>query len=151
VPLSARASIRFNAKYDSNKIDESDSHDWKHDEQRISPLRGIKIDCSEESENADDSIRFNPEFDSNEIDESDLHPLKHDEPTRPPPRQTNSFHWPRSLRAIGRKIQKGITDAEAVASLHCRYCVCNIDACRDIIVMDTIDLLIYVFTCLFVY
>jgi hypothetical protein len=27
VPLSARASIRFNAKYDSNKIDESDSHD----------------------------------------------------------------------------------------------------------------------------
>jgi hypothetical protein len=35
-------------------------------------LRGIKIDSSDEDENASDSIRVNREFDSNEIDESDL-------------------------------------------------------------------------------
>jgi hypothetical protein len=37
-------SIRFNLEFDSNEIDESDSHDSKHDEQRISTLRGITID-----------------------------------------------------------------------------------------------------------
>jgi hypothetical protein len=35
-------------------------------------LDGIKIDRSDEDENACDSIRVNREFDSNEIDESDL-------------------------------------------------------------------------------
>jgi hypothetical protein len=71
---SARASIRFKSEFDSNEIDESDSHLRKHDEQRISTLRGILIDSSEDPEdpeNADDSIRFNLEFDSNEIDESE--------------------------------------------------------------------------------
>jgi hypothetical protein len=52
-------------------------------------------------------------------------------------------------------MQKRISDAEAVASLHCHSRICNIDACRDIMVTDTIDLSIYaficVFTCLFVY
>jgi hypothetical protein len=38
-----------------------------------STFRGIAIDSSDESENADDSIRINREFDSNEIDKSDLH------------------------------------------------------------------------------
>jgi hypothetical protein len=37
-------SIRFNPEFDSNEIDESDSHSSKHDEQRISTLRGISID-----------------------------------------------------------------------------------------------------------
>jgi hypothetical protein len=41
VPKSARASIRFNLESDSNEIDESDSHDEKHDEPRISIVRGI--------------------------------------------------------------------------------------------------------------
>jgi hypothetical protein len=44
VPLSPRVSIRFNIEFDSNEIDESDSHPWKHFEQRISTLRGITID-----------------------------------------------------------------------------------------------------------
>jgi hypothetical protein len=34
-------------------------------------VRGIKIDSSDESENADDSIRVNRELDSNEMDESE--------------------------------------------------------------------------------
>jgi hypothetical protein len=42
-------------------------------------FRGIKIDWSDENENANDSIRVNREFDSNEIDESDWHHEKHDE------------------------------------------------------------------------
>jgi hypothetical protein len=58
----------------------SDSQSKKHDEPRISTLRGILIDSSDEDENASDSIRVNREFDSNEIDVSDLHPEKHDEP-----------------------------------------------------------------------
>jgi hypothetical protein len=37
----------------------------------MSTLRGIKIDSSDEYENADDSIRVNREFDSNKIDEND--------------------------------------------------------------------------------
>jgi hypothetical protein len=40
----ADGSIRFNLDFDSNEIDESDSHDEKHSEQRISTLRGITID-----------------------------------------------------------------------------------------------------------
>jgi hypothetical protein len=43
VPKSARASVRFNPEFDSNEIDESDSHLEKHDEQRISIVRGISI------------------------------------------------------------------------------------------------------------
>jgi hypothetical protein len=33
---------------DSNEIDESDSHDEKQDEQRISTLRGITIDLRDD-------------------------------------------------------------------------------------------------------
>jgi hypothetical protein len=79
VPLSARASIRFDFEFDSNESDESDVHCQKHLEQRISTLREITIDWSEEFENADDSIRFKHEFDSNESDESELHHEKHSE------------------------------------------------------------------------
>jgi hypothetical protein len=43
VPLSARASIRFNLEFDSNEIDESIENE-KHFEQRILTLRGIIID-----------------------------------------------------------------------------------------------------------
>jgi hypothetical protein len=43
-------------------------------------VEGIRIDSSDECENANDSIRANLEFDSNEIDESDLHDEKHDTP-----------------------------------------------------------------------
>jgi hypothetical protein len=58
-------------------IDESDSQYEKHLDPRISTLRGIKIDSSDEYENADDSIRVNCEFDSNVTDESDLQDEKH--------------------------------------------------------------------------
>jgi hypothetical protein len=54
-------------------------HHEKHDEQRISTLRGITIDSSDDDKNANDSIRFNLEFDSNETDESLEHDEKHDE------------------------------------------------------------------------
>jgi hypothetical protein len=37
-------SIRFNRECDSNEIDVSESHLEKHDEPRISTLRGITID-----------------------------------------------------------------------------------------------------------
>jgi hypothetical protein len=47
---------------------------------RISTLRGITIDRSDEDENDSDSIRVNREWDSNEIDLSDLQLEKHDEP-----------------------------------------------------------------------
>jgi hypothetical protein len=60
--------MRVNREFDSNKSDESDVQYEKHDEQRISTLRGIKIDSSDEPENAHDSIRVNREFDSNEIE-----------------------------------------------------------------------------------
>jgi hypothetical protein len=63
--------MRASCESDSNEIDESDSHHEKHSEQRISTLRGITIDSSDDMENALDSIRINREFDSNEIDESD--------------------------------------------------------------------------------
>jgi hypothetical protein len=61
-------------------IDESDLQFAKHDDPRISTLRGITIDRSDEYENADDSIRVNRESVSNVIDESDSHPRKHDDP-----------------------------------------------------------------------
>jgi hypothetical protein len=69
----ASDSIRVNREFDSNEIDESDSHRSKHDDPKISTFRGISIDSSDDDENADDSIRVKREFDSNEIDESDLH------------------------------------------------------------------------------
>jgi hypothetical protein len=72
-------SIRVNWEGDSNESHESDLHDEKHFEQRISTFDGIIIDLSDENENADDSIRVNREFDSNDIDESDLHDEKHSE------------------------------------------------------------------------
>jgi hypothetical protein len=37
-------SIHVNREFDSNEIDESDSHDEKQDEPRISTHRGITID-----------------------------------------------------------------------------------------------------------
>jgi hypothetical protein len=49
-------------------IDESDSQDEKHFDSRISTFFGIKIDSSDEFENAFDSICVNREFDSNTID-----------------------------------------------------------------------------------
>jgi hypothetical protein len=52
-------------------IDESDPQNEKHSDPRISTLCGIKIDRSEEKENALDSIRVKCEFDSNVMDESD--------------------------------------------------------------------------------
>jgi hypothetical protein len=52
-------------------IDESDLQYEKHFDPRISTFFGIKIDSSEDSENASDSIRVNREFDSNATDESD--------------------------------------------------------------------------------
>jgi hypothetical protein len=53
-------------------IDESDLQYEKHSEPIISTFLGIKIDRSDEDENASDSIRVKCEFDSNVIDESDL-------------------------------------------------------------------------------
>jgi hypothetical protein len=61
-------------------IDESDLQLQKHFDSRISTLFGIKIDRSDEHENAWDSIRVNREFDSNVIDESDLQDEKHFDP-----------------------------------------------------------------------
>jgi hypothetical protein len=55
---------------DSNEIDESDLQNEKHEEPRIWTVEGIKIDWSDENENAFDSIRVNCEFDSNEIQRS---------------------------------------------------------------------------------
>jgi hypothetical protein len=49
----------------------------KHSEQRISTVRGIMTDLSDDDENAYDSIRVNRDSDSNEIDESDLQYEKH--------------------------------------------------------------------------
>jgi hypothetical protein len=45
-------SIRFNCELDSNEIDESDLHEKKHPEPRVSTLLGITIDCNEDNENA---------------------------------------------------------------------------------------------------
>jgi hypothetical protein len=62
-------------------IDESDLHLKKHFDPRISTFFGIKIDSSDEDENASDSIRLKCEFDSNVIDKSDLQYEKHFDPT----------------------------------------------------------------------
>jgi hypothetical protein len=62
-------------------IDESDLQDEKHFDPRISIFLGIKIDSSDEYENASDSIRVKREFDSNAIDESDSQNEKHFDPT----------------------------------------------------------------------
>jgi hypothetical protein len=62
-------------------IDESDLQSEKQDDPRISTLLGIKIDSSDDFENAPDSIRVKCEFDSNVIDESDLQYEKQDDPT----------------------------------------------------------------------
>jgi hypothetical protein len=61
-------------------IVESDSQSEKQCDPRISTFLGIKIDLSDESENAHDPIRVNCEFDSNEIDESDSQYEKHFHP-----------------------------------------------------------------------
>jgi hypothetical protein len=61
-------------------IDESDLYFEKHFDPRISTLRGIQIDRSDEFENAHDSIRIKHEFDSNVIDESDSQFEKHFDP-----------------------------------------------------------------------
>jgi hypothetical protein len=54
-------------------INESEPQDEKSCDPTISSRDGIKIDSSDELENAYDSIRVKREFDSNLIDESDLH------------------------------------------------------------------------------
>jgi hypothetical protein len=61
-------------------IDESDSQYEKHFDPRISTVRGITIDSSDDHKNASDSIRVKREFDSNLIDESDSHQKKHSKP-----------------------------------------------------------------------
>jgi hypothetical protein len=61
-------------------INESDYQFEKQFDPRISTLLGIKIDSSDEDENAPDSIRVRHEFDSNVIDESDSQFEKHFDP-----------------------------------------------------------------------
>jgi hypothetical protein len=61
-------------------IDESDLQLEKHFHPRISTFLGIKIDSSDNPQNASDSIRVKSEFDSNVIDESDLQSEKHLDP-----------------------------------------------------------------------
>jgi hypothetical protein len=61
-------------------IDESDLQYEKQFDPRISTFFEIKIDSSDEDENASDSIRVNREFDSIVIDESDLQYEKQLEP-----------------------------------------------------------------------
>jgi hypothetical protein len=76
----ASDSIRINREFESNEIEESDPHQEKHFEPRVSTRAGIIIDWIEDRENASDPITFNCEFDSNEIEESDSHDEKHFEP-----------------------------------------------------------------------
>jgi hypothetical protein len=61
-------------------IDESEKQYEKHFDPRISTFLGIKIDSSDENENASDSIRVKLEFDSNVIDESEKQDEKHPDP-----------------------------------------------------------------------
>jgi hypothetical protein len=61
-------------------IVESKSQYEKHLDPRISTLLGIKINRSDEDENAPDPIRVKCEFDSNVINESDLQKKKHFDP-----------------------------------------------------------------------
>jgi hypothetical protein len=58
-------------------IDESNLHCEKQFDSRISTFLGIKIDSSNEYENASDSIRVKREFDSNVIEKNDSHFAKH--------------------------------------------------------------------------
>jgi hypothetical protein len=67
---------------DSNKIDDISSHKLKHDIPRISTLRGIIIDTSDEGENAFSSIRFH-DFD-NEAKECQIRRKLRGEQTRLP-------------------------------------------------------------------
>jgi hypothetical protein len=53
----------------------------KQYDRRISTFLGIKIDRSDDSQNASDSIRAQCEFDSNEIDESDQQNEKQFDPS----------------------------------------------------------------------
>jgi hypothetical protein len=64
---------------DSNEMDESDLQSEKHPEQRISTLRGISMDGSDEDEKADDSMILSRESDSNNNDDRDEQWAKHDE------------------------------------------------------------------------
>jgi hypothetical protein len=61
-------------------IDESDLQVEKHFDPRISTFLGIKINSSDECENASDSICVKYDFDSNAIDESDSQFEKHFDP-----------------------------------------------------------------------
>jgi hypothetical protein len=67
----ASDSIRANLDPDSNKTEENDLQAEKHDEPRISTLRGTMIDRSDEYVNASDSMCLSFDSDSNEIDDSD--------------------------------------------------------------------------------
>jgi hypothetical protein len=51
----------------SNEIDESDRQFKRHDEQKLSALRGIVIDLRAEPWNVSDSIHFSRESFSNEM------------------------------------------------------------------------------------
>jgi arginine/lysine/ornithine decarboxylase len=73
-------SIRTKHQFDSNVIDENDLQFEKHSDPRISTLLGIKIDSSDENENASDLICVKREFDSNMMDESDLQHTKQCDP-----------------------------------------------------------------------
>jgi hypothetical protein len=59
--------MRINREFDSNEIVESDLQFEKHFKPRISTLLGIKIDWSDEDENANDSIRVKREFNSKKM------------------------------------------------------------------------------------
>jgi hypothetical protein len=61
-------------------IDESDLQHAKQFDSKISTFCGIKIDSSDDPQNASDSIRIKCEFDSNAIDETDLQNEKHFDP-----------------------------------------------------------------------
>jgi hypothetical protein len=61
-------------------IDENDLQCEKHPDPRISTFLGIKIDRSDDHENAFDSIRVRGEFDSNVMDESDFQYEKQSDP-----------------------------------------------------------------------
>jgi hypothetical protein len=61
-------------------IDENDLQYEKQFDPTISTLLGIKIDESDEYENASNSIRASCEFESNVIDESDSQDAKHFDP-----------------------------------------------------------------------
>jgi hypothetical protein len=67
--LNAWASMRLSCKLGSNEIGEYDIQYKKHDDPRISTLRGISIESSDDRRNAFDSIRINRESDSKEMDE----------------------------------------------------------------------------------